>query len=108
MEIMNVEEFCYKIYKHTFAHVLHSGIYAAHVIIWMKKNPFTEDELEEAFHKFVWDTPLSNLDLSIIEDPSIEDGIVFLDAVESFGDGESLPERIPFHEDIQKIHYEYF
>ena len=41
MEIMTVEEFCYKIYKHTFAHVLHSGIYAAHVIIWMKKNPFT-------------------------------------------------------------------
>ena len=106
MEIMNMEDFCYKIYKHTFAHVLHSGIYAAHVIIWMKKNPFNENELEDAFHKFVWDTPLSNLDLSVIEDSNIEDGIIVLDAIESFGDGESMPERVPFHEDMQKIPYE--
>lgn len=105
IEIMTVEEFCYKIYKHTFAHVLHSGIYAAHVIIWMKKNPFNENELEDAFHKFVWDTPLSNMDLSVIEDSSIEDGIIVLDAIESFGDGESMPERVPFHGDMQKIRY---
>jgi hypothetical protein len=105
MKMMNMEEFCYKIYKHTFAHVLHSGIYAAHVIVWMRKNPFAENQLEEAFHKFVRDTPLSNMDLSIMEDSSIEEGVLLLDAIESFGDGESLPERIPFDKDLKKIHY---
>lgn len=105
MKIMNIEDFCYKIYKHTFAHVLHSGIYAAQVIVWMRKNPFAENQLEEAFRKFVWDTPLSNLDLSIVEDSNIEEGVVLLDAIESFGDGESIPERIPFDKDLKKIYY---
>ena len=66
----------------------------------MKKNPFNENELEDAFHKFVWDTPLSNMDLSIVEDPNLEDGVVLLDAIESFGDGESVPERVPFDKDL--------
>lgn len=102
---MTLEEFCYSIYKHTFAHVLFNGVYAAHVTVRIKKNPFETDELEDAFRKFVRDTPLSNLDLSVVEDASLEEGVLMLDEVELFGDGESVPETLPFHADVKKIQY---
>ena len=103
---MTIEEFCYSIYKHTFALVLFNGVYAAHVTVRMKRNPFNPDELENAFRKFIWDTPLSNLDLSIVEDPSVDAGVLLLDSVEPFGDGETNPDMIPFHVDVQKVFYE--
>lgn len=102
---MTLENFCYNIYKHTFALVVFEGIYAAHVFVKMKKNPFETDELEEAFRKFIRDTPLSNLDLTIVEDPAMEDNLMILDSVEPFGDGDSFPERIPFHVDVRRIYY---
>lgn len=102
---MTIEEFCYSIYKHTFALVLFNGVYAAHVTVRLRHNPFNPDELEDAFRKFIWDTPLSNLDLSIVEDPSVDEGVLLLDSVEPFGDGDSNPSMIPFHVDAQKIFY---
>lgn len=103
---MTLEKFCYNIYKHTFALVLFNGIYAAHVFVKMRKNPFEANELEEAFRKFIWNTPLSNLDLTIVEDPNMEDDVMVLDSVEPFGDGDSFPERIPFHVDVCRVRYD--
>lgn len=97
---MTLENYCRAVYKYTFAHALSSAFYAAHVVVRLKKNPFEDGVLEEAFHGYVWDTPLSNLDLSIIEDSSLEDGVLVLDAIEPFGDGESVPERVSINEPI--------
>lgn len=94
MSMMIVEEYCKLIYKRTFAHAISNAFYAAHVNVRIRKNPFDSGILEEAFRKYVWDTPLSNLDLAITEDPSIEDGVLILDTIEPFGDGESVPEKI--------------
>lgn len=102
---MTLENFCYNIYKHTFALALFNGVYAAHVFVRTKKNPFEPNELEGAFRKFIRDTPLSNLDLTVIEDSSMEENILILDSVEPFGDGESVPVRISFHEDVCRISY---
>ncbi len=102
---MTLENFCYHIYKHTFALVLFNGVYAAHVTVRIRKNPFGPEELEEAFRKFIRDTPLSNLDLTVVEDVSLEDGLLLLDFVETFSDGEADPDMIPFHEDVKRIVY---
>ena len=100
---MTLENFCYHIYKHTFALVLFNGVYAAHVTVRIWKNPFGPEELEEAFRKFIRDTPLSNLDLTVVEDTTLEEGVLLLDFVETFSDGEANPEMISFHADVQKI-----
>lgn len=97
---MTLENYCRAVYKYTFARALSSAFYAAHVIVRLKKNPFEDGVLEEAFRRYVWDTPLSNLDLTIIEDSSLEDGVLILDAIEPFGDGESVPEGVFINERI--------
>lgn len=100
---MTVENFCYHIYKQTFAHVLFNGVYAAHVTVRIRENPFGPEELEEAFRKFIRDTPLSNLDLTVVEDASLEKGVLLLDFIETFSDGETNSDVIPFHEDVREI-----
>lgn len=97
---MILEKYCRAIYKYTFAHALFSGYYAAHVVVRLKKNPFEDGVLEDAFREYVWDTPLSNLDLTIIEDPSLEEGNLILDAIETFCDGESVPEKFTYNDPI--------
>ena len=100
---MTIEELSSPIYQNTYNQLeRRSGVGAA-VTGRVSKLPFPLETLQDSFRNFVRDTPLTNIDLYIAEDAEVEEGVLVLDSIETFSDGESASGNIFFDEDLARI-----
>lgn len=100
---MTIEELSSQIYKNTYNQLERSSGVGAAVTGRVSKLPFPLETLQVFFRNFVRDTPLTNIDLYIAEDAEVEEGVLVLDSIETFSDGESASGNISFDEDLARI-----
>lgn len=100
---MDMQAICQRVFQNAFAQAVDSLLIVAYITIKVRKFPYDINEFRELFRGFVRNTPLSNVDLEIIESDEVEPGILVLDTMEGFSDGENPPEILPFHDVLRTI-----
>ncbi|MBR5867246.1 MAG: hypothetical protein IKZ04_04985 [Spirochaetaceae bacterium] len=100
---MDIDSLCLRVFQYSFGQSIDLFRIVAYVTIKVKVFPFDKDEFKSMFRKLVRNTPLSNVDLDIIETDEIPEGILIMDSMETFSDDENPPEIIPFHESLREI-----
>lgn len=100
---MDIETICSKIFQYSFAQAVDIGAIIAYITIKIKKFPFDREEFHVYFRKLVRNTPLSNVDIEVIETDEVPEGVIILDSLESFSEGDNPPQVFPFHESIKEI-----
>lgn len=100
---MDMENICSRIFQNSFAQAMDLCCVIAYITIKVKKFPFNKEEFHVCFRKLVRNTPISNVDIEVIETEEVPDDIIILDSLESFSEGDTPPQVFPFHESINKI-----
>ena len=100
---MDIDTLCLRVFQYSFGQSVDLFRIVAYVTIKVKVFPFDKDEFKTKFRKLVRNTPLSNVDLDIIETDEVPDGILIMDSMETFSDDVNPPETIPFHDVLREI-----
>lgn len=100
---MDIDSLCLRVFQYSFGQSIDLFRIVAYVTIKVKVFPFDKDEFKTMFRQLVRNTPLSNVDLDIIETEEVPDGILIMDSMETFSDDENPPETIPFHDILREI-----
>ena len=98
-----MEDICQRVFQNSFAQAIDSYLIVAYITVKVKKFPFNIDEFRELFRKLVRNTPLSNVDLDVVETDDVPTDVMILDTLEGFCDGDNPPEIVPFHEVLREI-----
>ena len=99
---MDMQSICQRVFQNAFAQAFDSFLIVAYITIKVKDFPFDINEFREMFRSFVRNTPLSNVDLEIIETDEVVEGVLVLDTLETFSDDDNPPQIVPFH-DVLRI-----